>query len=37
MTAADPGGDAAFVEAFDSGHPEGGPSAIASTCGSPGS
>jgi hypothetical protein len=24
MTAADPGGDAAFMEAFDSGHPEGG-------------
>ena len=24
MTAADPGGDAAFVEAFDSGHPESG-------------
>ena len=24
MTAADPGGDAAFIEAFDSGRPEGG-------------
>ena len=24
MTAADPGGDAAFVEAFDSGRPEDG-------------